>query len=53
MKIEFITEEFSWDKGYITAVIEEDEENYYFYDVYNRWCYIEKNKQGKEFLIHG
>jgi len=34
---------FSLDRFDIVKIIEEDKDNFYYNDVYGRWCYIEKN----------
>jgi len=34
---------FSCDRFDVVKIIEEDKDNFYYNDVYGRWCYIEKN----------
>jgi hypothetical protein len=37
------------DPGDIIPVVGEDKHNIYYYDSCNRWCYVEKSKEGKDF----
>ena len=51
MRIEFLTDCYGWDEGYITEVLEEDEDHYYFEDVWGRYSFIEKELLNEEFII--
>jgi hypothetical protein len=44
MIIELLLPCYGWDAGYETEVISEDSDHYYFYDEWERWSCIEKNK---------
>jgi len=50
-KIEFLTECYGWDEGFVTTIEDEDDINIYFNDVWGRWTYIEKSLEGLEFQI--
>lgn len=52
-RIEFLEDNLpGWIEGYITTIEHEDDENYYFNDEWDRWCYIEKSKEGTAFKIY-
>ncbi len=52
-RIELLTTCHGWERGYVTKILSQDKEFYYFNDEWGRFSTIEKNKEGIEFLIVG
>ena len=51
MKIEFLTECYGWDEGFVTTIKDEDDIHFYFDDVWGSCTYIEKSLEGLEFQL--
>ena len=51
MTIQFLTQNYSWDKGYQTEVIDEDNESYYFEDIWHNYVSVDKSLEGTDFKI--
>jgi hypothetical protein len=48
-RIEYLTSEFSGDKGEIFTILLETENEIYFNDCFDRWVYVNKIEEGTAF----
>ena len=51
MMIEFLTTCYGWDEGYLTEILDEDDDCYYFEDVWHRYSSVDKSLEGMEFIV--
>ena len=52
MKIKFLIDKnFGSFAGEVVKVEEDTELEYYYYDGFDRWCYVDRYKEGIEFEI--
>ena len=52
-RIELLTTCSRWEREYVTKILSQDKEHYYFNDVWGEFATIEKSKEGVEFIIVG
>ena len=52
MKIKFLVDKYYGNTpGEVVEVEENTELEYYYYDGFDRWCYVDMDKEGIEFEI--
>ena len=52
-RIKLMTTCTGWERGYTTKILSQDDDHYYFNDVWDCFAKVEKNKEGVEFIIVG
>lgn len=52
-KIRFLSESFGNSKGDEVYVQHEEDDAFYYYDSFGRWCYVSKMDEGEDYELVG